>query len=455
MSNNFKNFLEIFGLENHINPTEAVNILSNAIMESWQKSFGGGYELAVEITSNGINLFRMVTTVKEITDHKTEIIGDSIGIKKKEKIPLDMLDRNAVFNIKYLIKKQLQISKKQEEYEKYLPQVGQLFVCTFLRQEGYDLIVKVSGNSDGVIPRFLSANEQFRRGDKICCLLFEVKQNPEGYQLCFDRKSPNFITALLKNMIPEIGNGTITIEKIIRDPSSLCKVLVKGDYGIGACFGPEGKRRRDIINELRGEKIDFIQAFPLMEKQIMSAFSRIKIIHLNIHNEQADMVIPDDQMKDALGRRGQNASMISKLIGINIRLISETDYILGISEKLNEQIQEMCNFGISKEEAESLLYQHKDILRIPEDKRNPLVNELWHKKFEEKKQDFIALGGDSELFGIHKLIPVDVYFKLIEQHFATITALSPYKNPSELSQDAKIEFHWAIFLIEGLRAIGY
>ena len=213
-------------------------------------------------------------------------------------------------------------AEKDVIYNEFISKVGTIVSGSVYRFEKGNIVVDLFGRTEGIVPRReQTQKEEFRQGDRIRTYVLEVKKEPKGPQIILSRTHPNMIRKLFELEVPEIYEGIVEIKAISREPGERTKIAVwskdeKVDC-VGACVGMRGSRVKNIVSELQGEKIDIIRWSDNVREYISASLSPAKIseIKLDKEKQQAEVVVPEDQLSLAIGKRGQNVRLASRLVG--------------------------------------------------------------------------------------------------------------------------------------------
>ncbi len=282
--------------------------------------------------------------------------GDSLGMKMEVG---DMLGRIAAQNAKQVIIQKVREAEKAIIYEEYKDRKGDLINGIVRRIERGNIIVDL-GRTEAILPRGEQIpRESFRPDDRIRAFVVDIQQNLRGPSIVLSRSHPNFIRKLFELEVPEIHEGVVDIKAIAREPGSRAKVAVfsydKDVDPVGACVGMKGSRVQNVVQELRGEKIDIIQWSEDPARLIENALSPAEITQVIIDeiDRKMEVIVPDDQLSLAIGRRGQNVKLAVQLTGWNVDIRSETEMVEA-SEKAKAALKQIP--GIS-DTAIELLFQ--------------------------------------------------------------------------------------------------
>jgi N utilization substance protein A len=448
-----KDLIESMAMEYRLSSNEIVEALGNSLVESWKKIYGEGYNISFEYR-DGIKLYRILTPVEEVEDYRTQIKSKETE-DIKEELSLD-LPRSAIASAVSSLKTQLKVIHKKREYDLYKDQVGKVISCIVKKNQGQSAILSVAGFFEGIIPsNFFVLREKFQPGDKILCRLHAVNYNLEDYQLVFERKSKEFLVEVLHQMIPEIENGTVTIKKLVRESGSMSKVLVESDSNVnavGACIGFKGKRLKPIIEELKGEKVDFLLWKDSLVQRIISCFNRIPLKKIFFQSEnECVVVVNDDLLGEAIGRNGQNIRLIMNLLELNIKIMSQSEYNEKELNKQKEIIDNLINIGIPENVSSRIVEKYgENIKNAIEDSEFSefvdFIKDYLNNLIKLEEQLFVQSGGSYELFDLVVEMPVSVKQKLIDNKIFTINDLQRFANAFELSNYTGIEPEYCAIL---------
>ena len=283
-------------------------------------------------------------------------IGDSLGMKMEVG---DMLGRIAAQNAKQVIIQKVREAEKAIIYEEYKDRKDDLINGIVRRIERGNVIVDL-GRTEAILPRSEQIpRESYRPDERIRALVLDIQQNTRGPSIVLSRSHPNFIRRLFELEVPEIHEGVVELKGIAREPGSRAKVAVfsleRDVDPVGACVGMKGSRVQNVVQELRGEKIDIIQWSEDPARLIENALSPAEISQVIIDeiDRKMEVIVPDDQLSLAIGRRGQNVKLAVQLTGWNVDIRSESE-MLEASHKAKEALKQVE--GIS-ETATELLFQ--------------------------------------------------------------------------------------------------
>jgi len=269
-------------------------------------------------------------TVEEAQDHQPDAqVGDEIHIP----ISTDGLGRIAAQSAKQVLYQRIREAEREKVYNEFIDRVGEVLNGTVKRFERGDIVVDL-GRTEAVVPRGEQArHERYSQGERIRAVIIEVHQQPKGPQVVLSRTDPRLLAKLFEMEVPEIYDGTVQIKAAVRAPGERAKVAVisreRDVDPVGACVGMKGSRVQSIIRELRGEKIDIIEYSDDLVTFAQSALAPARITRVSIthhgENPHLDVIVEDEQLSLAIGKRGQNVRLASELLSARIDIKSETD----------------------------------------------------------------------------------------------------------------------------------
>ncbi|MBP9144605.1 MAG: transcription termination factor NusA [Thermoanaerobaculia bacterium] len=269
-------------------------------------------------------------TVDEAQEHKP---GAQAGDEILTPLSTEGLGRIAAQSAKQVLYQRVREAEREKVYNEYIDRTGEVVNGTVKRFERGDIIVDL-GRTEAVVPRSEQArHERYSQGERIRGVIVEVHKQPKGPQIILSRTDPRLLVKLFEMEVPEIYDGTVMIKAAVRAPGERAKVAVysreRDVDPVGACVGMKGSRVQSIIRELRGEKIDIIEYSDDLVTFAQSALAPAKITRVSVHHVGAlphlDVIVEDEQLSLAIGKRGQNVRLAAELIGCRIDIKSESD----------------------------------------------------------------------------------------------------------------------------------
>jgi transcription termination/antitermination protein NusA len=335
--------IEQISREKHIEPEIIVAAIEDAMVVAARKYYRTEEDLRSKFNpeSGQVDVFSVHTVVEEVTDPLREIsLGDAkkrqpeieVGGEVIETKPTDVLGRIAAQTAKQVILQKVREAERDTIYNEFHTRVGELINSVVKRLEGPDIIVDL-GRTEARLPkREQSRLEAYNVGDRLRVTIRAVERAAKGPQVVVSRADPALVQRLFEMEVPEIYDGTVQIRAVAREAGERTKIAVesrdKDVDPVGACVGMKGMRVQSIIRELRGEKIDII---PYNEETIafaQKALSPAKVTRVQVvdpEEKRLEVIVEDTQLSLAIGKKGQNVRLASKLIGWNIDIKSEEE----------------------------------------------------------------------------------------------------------------------------------
>jgi N utilization substance protein A len=335
---------EAVAREKMIDPDLVVQAMEDSLARAAKSRYGNDLDIRVKIDrKTGRATFTRVRTVVEdevLENHHAQLtlaqaqkirpeaaIGDEIV---DEVPPVDM-GRIAAQSAKQVILQKVREAERDSQYEQFKDRQGTIINGVVKREEYGNIIVDI-GRGEGVLKRHDKiGRESYRIGDRIRAYIKEVRREPRGPQVLLSRTAPEFMAELFKMEVPEVYDGIIEIKAVARDPGSRAKIaVISYDSSIdpvGACVGMRGSRVQAVVNELQGEKIDIIPWNADAPTFLVNALQPAEVTKVVLDDEggRIEVVVPDEQLSLAIGRRGQNVRLASQLTGLDIDIMTEAD----------------------------------------------------------------------------------------------------------------------------------
>jgi transcription termination/antitermination protein NusA len=268
-------------------------------------------------------------------------VGDAIA----ETLPPFEFSRIAAQSAKQVIVQEVRKAERDRQYDEYKDRIGEIVNGTVKRVEYGNVIVDL-GRGEGIIRRDeMIPRETFRPGDRVRAYLFDVRQEARGPQIFLSRTHPQFMKMLFGQEVPEIYDGIVEVKAVARDPGSRAKIaVISRDSSIdpvGACVGMRGSRVQAVVGELQGEKIDIIPWSPDTATFVVNALQPAEVakVVLDEDADRIEVVVPDDQLSLAIGRRGQNVRLASQLTGFDIDILTEAEESERRQKEFNERTE--------------------------------------------------------------------------------------------------------------------
>ena len=332
MSSEILSVLEYMEKEKGIPRADMIATIVNALKTAAQKGISSGQELKIDINpKNGqLHAWAVLKVVDSVSNPKTEIHvekaqavkpGAVLGEMLEKEIDPASLGRIAAQTARQAVMQRLRQFEKDRIYDDFKDQVGNIVTGTVRRRERNDLFVDL-GKAEAVMPgKEQVPGEEYAPGERIRCLLMEIQSSPRGPEIVLSRASPKFVRRLFELEVTEVADGTVKIEAFAREPGYRTKIAVTSTDPkvdpVGACVGARGARVKTIVRELNGEKIDIIKFFTDPREMIIEAFRPAvpREITLDEKTHRILLKVATDDLAIAIGRKGQNARLTSRLVG--------------------------------------------------------------------------------------------------------------------------------------------
>lgn len=338
--------------------------MEQAVLTAANKKYRNTRDLEARYNpdSGEVELFEFVTVVDEVMDSYKEIdleeareidpdveIGDSLG----EKLDASGFSRIAAQTAKQVIIQKVREAERETIFNEYSDRQWEIITGMVRRFEKGDLLVDL-GRAEAVLPsKEQMPREVYRPGDRIRAIITDIRMTTKGPQIILSRTHPSMLAKLFEAEVPEIAEGIVEINAIVRDPGSRAKVAVSSNDSdvdpVGACVGMRGARVQNVVSELRGEKIDIIPWSEDIARFACNSLSPAQVskVFVDEDNRTLEVVVADDQLSLAIGKRGQNVSLAARLTGCRIDIKSE-------SKAAEAELQEYASFdGTQGEENET------------------------------------------------------------------------------------------------------
>ena len=320
-----------------------ISALEEAVKAAARKKYGQDYDLEVSFNEalGEVEVFEFKEVVEKVTMEHLQVsleegrkldpdveLGDSLGIK----MDTDVFGRIAAQSAKQVIMQRLKEAERDIVYDDFKDRQGEIINGIVQRFDRGSIIVNL-GRTEGELPvREQIPRETYKQGDRVRAYILDIKHFSRGPQVILSRTHPNLVASLFENEVPEISEGIVQIMQVARDPGSRTKIAVASKDSdvdpVGACVGMKGSRVQAVVQELRGEKIDIVPWDPDAAKFICNDLAPAEVIRVIVDedNHSMEIVVPDDQLPLAIGKKGQNVRLASKLTGWRLDVLGETNY---------------------------------------------------------------------------------------------------------------------------------
>jgi N utilization substance protein A len=328
--------------EKAIDREQVLEAMEQAIQKAGRSKYGQEHDIraVIDRRSGEISLARYIEVVEEIENETTQVTLDEAHRRKKDAVvgefivdPLPPIDfgRIAAQTAKQVIVQKVREAERERQYEEYKDRAGEIVNGLVKRIEFGNVTVDL-GRAEAVLRREeLLPRESFRRGDRVRAYIYDVRREMRGPQIFLSRAHPVFMTKLFSQEVPEIYDGIIEIKAVARDPGSRAKIAVMSNDSsidpVGACVGMRGSRVQAVVAELQGEKIDIIPWSMDPATFVVNALAPAEVAKVVLDEDagKIEVVVPDEQLSLAIGRRGQNVRLASMLTGWEIDILTEDE----------------------------------------------------------------------------------------------------------------------------------
>jgi N utilization substance protein A len=343
MSLELKKSIDHISKERRIDRDVLVDTLEEAVRAAVNKKFRNKLDIEVNFNEDtgDIEAHQFKIVVDEVDDPNTEIsleearevdanvqLEDELGFK----LHVEDLGRIAAQSAKQVIIQRMRDAEQEIIYEEYKDRMGEIISGIIQRRDRAGWIINL-GRTEAVLPKEEQVpKEYYKRGDRIQGYIVDVRKEGKGPQIVLSRSHPAYMEALFRLEVPEVSDGTIKIMGVARDPGYRAKVaLYSSDRDVdpvGACVGVRGSRINKIVQEFKGEKVDLVLWSPDITTYAVNALAPARISSITVDEEEKslEVVVPDNQHYLAIGKKGQNVKLASKLLGWNIDVITESRY---------------------------------------------------------------------------------------------------------------------------------
>ena len=319
-----------------------IQAMEDAIQKAAKSRYGAENDIRCEIDlkTGETRLSRVLTVAEVVENESTQISLEDAQKQKPDAVIGDILSealppldfgRVAAQNAKQVIVQKVRDAERERQFNEYKDKAGEIVIGTVKRVEYGNVIVDLR-SAEGIIRRDeMIPRENVRYGDRIRAFVYDVRREQRGPQIFLSRARPEFMSKLFAMEVPEIYDGVVEIKSVARDPGSRAKIaVISKDSSIdpvGACVGMRGQRVQAVVNELQGEKVDIIQWNQDAASFIVNALAPAEVtkVVLDEDSNRIEVVVPENQLSLAIGRRGQNVRLASQLTGWDIDILTEQE----------------------------------------------------------------------------------------------------------------------------------
>lgn len=322
--------IEVLARERGVAVDAILDAFANALVAAYKRSPGAAEEARVTIDPDS----------GQVTVYAQELDEDGNVIDEWEDTPEgEAFGRIAAQSFKQVMQFKLREAKREKVYEMYEGREGDL-VTGIVQQVDYRSVILDLGDAEAILPGSERIPfERLDRGNRVKALILEVRNEVKGSQIVVSRSHPDLVRRLLELEVPELTDGTVEIVNIAREPGHRTKIaVISHDPNVdpkGACVGARGSRVRQVVNELRGEKVDVVQWRDDVAQFIAEALgpAKVKEVHIDEEEKSADVIVSEHQLSLAIGKEGQNARLAARLSGYKVDIRSDTE---GVEEAATE-----------------------------------------------------------------------------------------------------------------------
>src|SRR5215510_10981337 len=374
MNADFLAVLEFWEREKGINRDVLVGAVHEAILSAAKKAVGPARELRVAIDQKNGDIrayAKLIVSEKVISKHDQISVFDARRLKAEAQVGDELelevtpvgFGRIAAQYAKQALMMHIRRAEKALIFTEFKDRVGDIISGTVRRFDRSDVLVDL-GKYEALLPnKERVPTEEYQIGERIRCFVKAVEQGPHGPEIILSRADPRFVIKLFQLEVSEINDGTIEIKGIAREPGFRTKLAVwtrdeKVDP-VGACVGLRGQRVKNIVRELNNEKVDIIRWDPNVRNFITNALApaKLKAFEIDEAKKRVKIIVSEDQLSLAIGKRGQNARLTSKLTGWQVDIEAEQVATMGFAEKVAQAVELLAAIpGISREHADALVH---------------------------------------------------------------------------------------------------
>ncbi len=387
MLQNLSKIIEQVGKEKSIPKEVIVEAIEAAMLTAARKKYGHEREIEARFNEElgEVELFQFRTVVEDVSNPYTEVIvseahkldpdaqiGDSIG----EKLDNTFLGRIAAQTAKQVIIQKVRDAERDIVYNEYKSRVGELITGIIRRVEKGNVIVDL-GRTEAVLPpREQVRSEDYKPGERVQAFFLALQKSARGPSLILSRRDPGLLTKLFEMEVPEISESIVEIKAAAREPGARSKIAVYSKDSdvdpVGACVGMKGSRVQNVVQELRGEKIDIVSWDPDSAKFVCNAIAPAEVARVIINEKDRSMeiIVPDDQLSLAIGKKGQNVRLAAELTGWNIDIYSESKL-----DEMAKKAKKILAEALGIDEASAMIF-YSHAFRSPEEIAAASIEEL-------------------------------------------------------------------------------
>jgi N utilization substance protein A len=345
MTQDLKRIIEQISREKGLDKSVLIETMQEAIGSAAKRKYGlsDNFEVTYNDDTGEFEVFRFHEVVDEVEDPKTQLsledakkldpdstLGDELGVKLETKD----FGRIAAQSAKQVIIQRMKDAERKIIYDEFKDRIGKIVTGLIQRVEKGNNIIVNLGKAEALLPASeqITRETYYHRGERIRALVIDVRLDSRGPQVVLSRTHPDFLAALFEAEVPEISEGMVRIVGVAREAGSRSKIAVTTSDGeidpVGACVGLRGTRVQGVVQELKGEKIDIIPYNTDIAHYVASSLAPAAVLRVVVDEDarSLEVVVPDDQLSLAIGRKGQNVRLASRLVGWRIDVKNESKY---------------------------------------------------------------------------------------------------------------------------------
>ena len=361
---------EAVAREKLIDKEEVILAMEDAIQRAARSKYGLERDIRATVNRNNgaISIEQYTQVVQEVEDESTQMSLEEalrrdkslkIGDYHKKELPHFDFGRIAAQSAKQVISQKVRDAERLRQYNQFKDRVGEIILGTVKRFDNFSVTLDI-GKAEGVIRKEeMIPREQLKPGDRVRTYILSVSEETRGPQIFLSRSCNEFLSLLFTQEVPEIYDGIIEVKSVAREPGSRAKISVYSKDNtidpVGACVGMRGSRVQAVVNELQGEKIDIVNWNEVKSIYVQHAIAPAQVAKVNEFEDsnRVEVVLPEDQLSIAIGRRGQNVKLASILTGLEIDILTEKED----AERRQEEFKKITNLFAEKLDLEDMIAQ--------------------------------------------------------------------------------------------------
>jgi transcription termination/antitermination protein NusA len=384
--------IEQVGKEKGIPKETLIEALEDAILSAAKKKYGSHLDLEAKYNPEmgEIEVFQFKTVVEDVKDRDIEVsveealiqdpecmVGDAIGMK----MDTSTLGRIAAQTAKQVIVQKVRNAESDVIFNEYKSKKNEIVTGIVQRVEKNHYVINL-GKTEAVLPfKEVIPGENYRQRDRVKAFILDVEKNQKGCSITLSRTHPGFLGKLFELEVPEIQEGIIKVMGAAREPGERAKISVASEDAdvdpIGACVGVKGSRVQAVVQELRGEKIDIIPWSKDYAKFVCNTLApaRVSKVYINEEEHSMEVIVNDDQLSLAIGKKGQNVRLASKLTGWKIDISSESEVEKSSKKTIDELMEDLkVNEILARILNDEYLRDYNDIAKLTAEEMNKITS---------------------------------------------------------------------------------